>query len=307
MLSIACINTGVFMRKRWVFVFSIFLNSYSGVHRNLYLTIEMFADGFGSQYQSLLSAIAIANYLDIEFVYKPIKSIAHNYNDDSNFVDKLVDFTGIRNSFKTVDQLPADILIKEVYKLEDIIHIDNVLYVIKDCAKQIVDANPDILYRSKECLRKIYLSSSKPKLKGFNGNCFNVSVHVRRRNVMDDRGRESFLFNDYYFSVMSNICKKYPNALFHIYSQADPKICDNSSIVPHGFEGFDKYNCIFHLDESVEETFHGMVMADALIMCDSSLSYATAILSEGEVYYHRFWHAPIPGWNVIELDKKCLI
>lgn len=305
MLSIACINTGVFMRKRWVFVFSIFLNSYSGVHRNLYLTIEMFADGFGSQYQSLLSAIAIANYLDIEFVYKPIKSIAHNYNGDSNLVDKLVDFTGIRNSFKTVEQLPADVLIKEVYKLEDIIHMDNILYVIKDRAKQIVDANPDILYRSKECLIKTYLSSSKPKLKGFEDNYFNVAVHVRRRNIMDDR--ETVLPDSYYYKIMDDISKKYPGAIFHIYSQSNPGICSSNCLIPAEFEDYKKYKCVFHLDESIEETFHGMVMADVLVTCLSSLSYAAALVSEGEIYYHRFWHAPIPGWNVIELDKKCLI
>lgn len=276
----------VFIGSQWSFA----------INKNCYISVETVSDGFGSQYQSVLSAIAIADYLGIEFVYTPMRDIAHNYNNDINFINRLIDFTGIRNFYKNANTV-SGLTKKNVSVLSQIGKKPGILYVINS-SKIIIDNNPDILFRAKSQLRKVYLSSSKPKLKTFDVNSYNVAVHIRRRNIMDDR--ESFLVNDYYFGVMNDILKKYPNALFHIYSQANSKICDYSSIVPHGFEGFEKYSCTFHLDEPVEDTFHGMVMADALIMCDSSLSYAAAILSNGEIYYHKFWHKPLPSWIIRE-------
>lgn len=264
--------------------------------QNCYVTIETISDGFGSQYQSLLSAIAIADYLGIEFVYTPVQGIAHNYNNDHKFVQKLIDFTGIRSFYKDV-RVAAGLTKKNVSVLSQIGKKSGILYLINS-SKIIVDNDTNILLRAKGLLRKIYFSTSKPNLKSFDEGLFNVAVHIRRKNVVDDR--ESLLPDDYYFKVIDFILEKHPNARFHIYSQQNKDVCDVDSIYSTSLDVYKKYNCIFHLDESVEETFHGMVMADALVTCDSSLSYVAAILSEGEIYYHKFWHKPLPGWIIRE-------
>jgi hypothetical protein len=51
-----------------------------------------------------------------------------------------------------------------------------------------------------------------------------------------------------------------------------------------------------HINESVENTFTGMVLADVLVTAASSLSYTAGILSEGIVYYIPFWHVALPHW-----------
>lgn len=264
--------------------------------QNCYVTIETIPDGFGSQYQSLLSAIAIADYLGVEFVYTPVQGIAHNYSNDRKFAQKLIDFTGIRSFYKDV-RVAAGLTKKNVSVLSQIGKKSGILYVINS-SKIIVDNDTNILLRAKGLLRKIYFSTSKPNLKSFDEGLFNVAVHVRRKNIVDDR--ESLLPDAYYFKVMDSIVEKHPNALFHIYSQQNKDVCDIESIYNTSLDVYKKYNCIFHLDEPVEETFHGMVMADALVTCDSSLSYVAAILSEGEIYYHKFWHKPLPSWIIRE-------
>jgi len=52
------------------------------------------------------------------------------------------------------------------------------------------------------------------------------------------------------------------------------------------------------LNGDVLPTFHGMVFADALICSGSSFSYCAAFLSNGVVYYKRFWHRPADFWLV---------
>ena len=65
-----------------------------------------------------------------------------------------------------------------------------------------------------------------------------------------------------------------------------------------------RQDIILHLNESVEDTFTAMVLADILVTSRSSFSYTAAILSEGIVYYMPFWHPPLPGWiSVNEILK----
>jgi hypothetical protein len=53
-----------------------------------------------------------------------------------------------------------------------------------------------------------------------------------------------------------------------------------------------------HLDESVEAAFSGLVFADALITSASSFSYVAAMLTDGVVYYKKFWHKPSMKWII---------
>lgn len=290
------------MNKAKILVFIILCSSNytkTYIQENCYLTIETHNDGFGSQYQSLLNTIAIANYLGIKFAFTPMHNIAHNYDNNTDFIERLNTFTGIANKYVNVKNIPTSVKRKKVSSLDQIKPNNNCLYTIDHVvSKTIIDSNVAILNKFKNSLYKMYMSSPKPTLDSLKKNKVNVAVHVRRKNIVDDR--ESLLENNYYFKVMNLILQSYPEAIFHIYSQASHEVCNYNSDIPHGFNGYEKYNTVFHLDESIEKTFHGMVMADILVTCDSSLSYAAAFLSKGEIYYHEFWHKPLPGWIVIK-------
>ena len=49
---------------------------------------------------------------------------------------------------------------------------------------------------------------------------------------------------------------------------------------------------------NIFDTFTEMVAADALIMSRSSFSYSAAVLSDGDIYYQKFWHPPMKHWCI---------
>ena len=65
------------------------------------------------------------------------------------------------------------------------------------------------------------------------------------------------------------------------------------------------------LDDDLRKTFHAMVCADALLVARSSLSYAAALLSRGEVYadcIQHWWHAPLPAWKrLAEVEAQAIV
>jgi hypothetical protein len=60
----------------------------------------------------------------------------------------------------------------------------------------------------------------------------------------------------------------------------------------------EKEDVIFHLDEHIITTFIGLVAADELILSPSSFSYVAGLLSDGIVYYKKFWHGKKNAWNL---------
>ena len=126
----------------------------------------------------------------------------------------------------------------------------------------------------------------------FNNNRFNIAVHIRRNNNHDNgnAGDRITTPNRYYLQIMNNLRQKYnnKNILFHIYSQG----------YLHDFNEFINSDVVFHLNEDIVETFIGMVSANVLIMSPSSFSYVAGLLSDGEVYYKRFWHNPKSNWII---------
>ena len=74
--------------------------------------------------------------------------------------------------------------------------------------------------------------------------------------------------------------------LFHIYSQGDIS----------KFKKFANDDVYFYLNDSICDSFIGMVSADILVTSASSLSYIAALISDNEIYYLPFWHNPRKNW-----------
>ena len=60
--------------------------------------------------------------------------------------------------------------------------------------------------------------------------------------------------------------------------------------VNENFQSFKAPDVVLHLNDSVEESFPAMVLADVLVVARSSYSYVAGILSDGIVYYIPFSH-----------------
>ena len=76
--------------------------------------------------------------------------------------------------------------------------------------------------------------------------------------------------------------------LFHIYSQGE--------IIQ--FQDLANSDVKFYLNYDICESFIGMVSSEILVTSPSSLSYVAALISDGEIYYKRFWHNPRKNWII---------
>jgi hypothetical protein len=129
-----------------------------------------------------------------------------------------------------------------------------------------------------------------------------LAVHIRRPNCDDTRpnGGEEYT-NEYYIRSLLTIRDTYLNRdsknriQYHIYSQGtEVKFAD---ICNHPVIGLD---IMMHLNDTNEDTFLGMTMANILVTSASSYSYTAAFLCDGDIYYTDFWHKPCSWWNILE-------
>jgi hypothetical protein len=242
------------------------------------ITNPVRADGFGSQFQSIIYAAIYAELNNKDYLYSPFISMEHNYSNDPNFIEKkevLINFIG---SFR----INTDMVLQRSMSIQPFqVFFDQ---NIESCV------NSNALKRIKEVFRL-----NKDPHSYFDDNYLNIAVHIRRPNSHDSRSVGTDAPDDIYLKIINYLRDFYclKNPLFHIYSQGDVGI-------------FEKiYKCsdvVFHINETIEDTFSSMVFADALVIGSSSLSYVAGILSEGTVYYVPFWHPPLPNWIV--LDEK---
>ena len=87
---------------------------------------------------------------------------------------------------------------------------------------------------------------------------------------------------------MNVIREKYKDKeiLFHIYSQGNLL----------NFRDFANSDVYFHINDDIIDNFICMVSADILVISPSSLSYVAALISDGEIYYKKFWHNSKKDW-----------
>lgn len=227
-------------------------------------------DGFGSQFQNIISYILIADVHGYQFIYTPLTTVEHNYDNNAEFIEQLEFLMNIKNHFPIVGSHQINIFIDNPKKN----------YIDRNIKK----------YANTKSLQKIKNIFWENKNKNhFNNNNINVTVHVRRPNSCDNRIKGTNTPDQYYFTVINKIREIYPDAIFHIYSQGS-------------IENFLNYcadDTILHINESIVNTFIGLVASDVLVMSASSFSYVAALLHDGIVFYHPFWHAPLNNWFII--------
>ena len=219
--------------------------------------------------------------------------------------------------------------LKTVYEDEDvelykIMNIEKYFKNINDIDKNIVEIgdiqktydfvnqNIDRCLNSNTMKKIRDIFKENKNLNYFNKDFFNIAIHIRRcsihknidlqthyecenlnvdlKNIKDKSilPKLSVRFTDdsYYISLMNMIRNQHPNAKFHIYSEG----------VESDFSNFIGDDIIFHLNESLIDTYTALVFANILITSKSSFSYSAALLSENIVFYKNFWHPPASHW-----------
>jgi hypothetical protein len=207
------------------------------------------------------------------YKYSPLVSVEHNYDKDTKYIDKLEDIMNLKANIVGRDDTTRELN----YDKEILFHYEK--NVDKYC-------NNETMQFIKRCFWE-----NKDR-DHFNNNKINIAVHIRRANHADNGqcGERGTTPNDYYLKLMNRIREKYKESLiqFHIYSQGHQS----------HFKILEKEDVIFHLDEHITTTFIGLVAADELILSPSSFSYVAGLLSDGIVYYKKFWHGKKNAWNL---------
>lgn len=246
-------------------------------HKQEVFTNPTQSDGFGSQFQSIIAAVIYADLHHRPFVYTPFQSMEHNYDNDPYFIAKkewLINFIG---NFTTINEIN-----RSEYTI-----ISGINY------KSFVDKHADICARSK-ALQKVknIFRANKNRADYFDNNHRHIVIHTRRPNAQDNRIAGTDIPDTLFLQIIEKLraCHAAKKPLFHIYSQGEQQ----------NFEIFASPDVIIHLNDSVEDAFTAMVLADALVISPSSFSYAAALLSEGEIFYIPFWHNPLPHWVSID-------
>ena len=151
------------------------------------LTIKGKCDGFGAQYQAIMSGIAYSNYMNYTYIHTPFQKMAHDGN-----VEKLNEFIGIPCS----DELNVDI-------------------IVKCCGEVHFSKNPDMYYNTHvlSILQKYYYSTPKPNI-----IIPNIAVHIRRGDV-NENNEKRYTTNDKYKKIVSFLLEKYPYDIITIFSE----------------------------------------------------------------------------------------
>ena len=233
-------------------------------------------DGFGGQFQTIVYSVIYAELTGKKFCYSPFSMMEHNYDGDADYLEKkerLINFIGNfplenRNN-PSLARSPGEYI-------------------------QFFDGHMQAALKS-QSLRKIrsIFRENKNVADYFSSENLNIAIHIRRQNPHDNRSEGTTTPDDLYLRAIERLRSLHHSEtpLFHIYSQGDEASFRST---------FSSDDVILHIDETVEQTFAALVLADVLVIAPSSLSYTAGILSEGEIYYVPFWHPPLPHWRNIE-------
>lgn len=227
-------------------------------------------DGFGGQYMGIISIYCYCLTHDCEYIHKQIKyissasSINHisekDINDDKLLinVNKLI---GIPESKRNSEYIKT-----------------HILSVYSDPNKYFIDSNLEII--------KKYYSGYKKTLN-------QISIHIRRGNVDNDRHPRRYTPNQRYISIINSLLKKYDYDIY-LYSEGNPS--DFNDLL---FSDRVKLK----LNEDIIETHSDLVNSKILIISKSSFSYSAGLLNNNTVYtiYNddSWVHKNISNWIYI--------
>lgn len=239
-------------------------------------------DGFGSQFQNIIAGILFAELNKLEYVHRPITEMEHNYDNDPLFIKRINDHMNINTKYKIYEEYKKKFPNKQQHKLTFF--------------KNFLDKNAELCFNSETMknIKKNYFLNKLQKIKIFEANIIHITIHIRRQNSHDCRASPNY--DNLYLNKMKKLHQKYIklNLKHHFHIESQGKI-----------ENFEKFTSCFenitlHLNDLPEISFYRMVLSDVLMTNVSSFSYTAALLSDGIIFYKKFWHNPMPKWKILD-------
>jgi len=153
------------------------------------LTIYGRTDGFGAQYQALMSGLAYARYRNVKYIHTSLTSIAHNQDAKT-----MNEFTG--------------------FKSDDIIDDNTHIFVTIDIINY--ELNPSKFYTQSVLneLRTLYHSTPKP-----DRSSFDIAIHIRRGDVTKNNFTDRYTNDEFYVKLLKWFK---PDKKICIYSEGKP-------------------------------------------------------------------------------------
>jgi hypothetical protein len=254
-------------------------------------TNQVRTDGFGAQYQCLICTIIYSVINNSEFIYsKP--DFETVYQDESKFLCEIINLENSFRNFSTLSDEEKDkVNILDIKNAYDFFEY-NIDYCLKSEGMKII--------------RNLYTEKNPNQ---YNTIYTNVAIHIRRcsqhKNIDLDSHHyninikntpvdllpsvsERFLPDKYYLNIIEEIKSNHVgNPLkFYIFSEGKDE----------DFLNFNDKSIELRLNESIKNTFSGLVHADILVTSASSFSYVAALLSTNIIYAKSFWHKNASHW-----------
>ena len=279
----------------------------------LYLAYDNSAmtDGAGAQIQRIISIYLVAKFYGVGYIHQGIKEMS--YQGVQCLEQNQGDPTQIP-AYNELIELPSDVAdlnqhlqVLKVFDISELIinrfnsEKKNILLLIQ-FAGTLVDSKPEILQG------KVPISLGVRQAAPIK-----IAIHVRRGElfVVDS---DRMLPNSYYVDCMKalqSILGDLPYE-FHLYTEQLSKpllvlpshhgICNRISApvlvdpAANHLEDFAGLPIIYHINESPVQTLKDLATADILLASRSSFSYVAAIVKQGTVLFHPFWHSLAPHW-----------
>ncbi len=254
------------------------------------ITITDRDDGFGAQFQHIIFGIIYAEMNNKTYIHKPISKMAHNYENNPNFIDEIEEFINIRNHYKTNKEI-QDAKPIDFWTLYNFITADENLNPsnarFNACLNQTnsLEKIKTIFWENKTNPYHNQVNRGREDtIQKNTTTTIHIAVHIRRPNAQDDRIEGADTPDEYYLNLMNQIRQEYQsqtpkqNILFHIFSQ--------NTLDRTKYEAAE--DIILHIDEDIKSTFTSLVAADILIASKSALSYCAGLLTNGKVYFMPF-------------------
>ena len=269
--------------------------------KRYYSTIP-FDDGLGAQFQRFAwTCIYAEECEESTFIYRSPEKMAHNYTGEPNYIEKLETLMNMKPHYMNYNEACLDKTIDNILTPDFYDIFNYVERNIDKCMKSESMARIKKYYwQNKDSVR------DRPRLyriaDGDRTYTHHLAAHIRRPNCDDTRpnGGEEYT-NEYYIKSLLTVREKYMKQdsnnriQFHIYSQGSEEKFANIS--GHEILGPD---IMMHINDSNEDTYLAMTMADILITSASSYSYSAAFFCNGDIFYTEFWHKPCSWWNKLE-------
>ena len=236
---------------------------------NYYTTCDR-TDGFGAQLQNIIIDLIVTEERGDKYVFPNITSFEHNYDNDSSFLSSLIAYINLKEQYS----VPANISVLKHNRIE---------------TYNVFESNIDYYLKTESYTNMSHTFFSN-KRNPYSSTHFNIAVHVRRPNNHDNRIEGADTPDSYYLGIINTLRSTYTNKplKIHIYSQGRPE----------EFAAYMNDDTILHINDSVIDTFTGLLFPDVLVTSASSFSYVAALLTRGIVYYKQFWHSPASNWII---------